>query len=245
MSTTSGFQWHEFRVLTFDCYGTLIDWETGILAVLRTWAAANHVEASDEKLLQAFGAAENGVQAGKPQTLYREVLRDSMARIAAGFGKAVRPEECDALANSVGEWPAFADTPNALRALKSWHKLMIVSNVDKTSFSRTAPKLGLSLDGLVTAEEVGAYKPDRRMFERALSVAGDWGIQPKEALHVAQSLYHDIAPAKALGLRTVWVDRRGGRSGGATPEVEGDVTADLRVRSLGELVEIERSERLA
>ena len=242
---SSGLRWHEFRVLTFDCYGTLIDWEAGILAVLRPWAAANQVEVNDEKLLQAFGAAESGVQAEKPQTLYREVLRESMVRIGIGFGKAARQEECDALANSVGEWPAFADTADSLRALKGWHKLMVVSNVDKASFSRTAPKLGVSLDGLVTAEEVGAYKPDRRMFERALSVAGDWGIQPKEVLHVAQSLYHDIAPAKALGLRTVWVDRRGGRTGGATPEVEGDVTADLRVRSLGELVEIERSERVA
>jgi 2-haloacid dehalogenase len=131
----------------------------------------------------------------------------------------------------------------ALRALKKWHKLMVVSNIDKESFARTAPKLGVALDGFVSAEEVGAYKPDRKMFDRALAVVRDWGIPPQRILHVAQSLYHDMEPAKRLGLRTVWVDRRGGRPGGATPKASGDIAPDLRVTSLGELVELERAER--
>jgi 2-haloacid dehalogenase len=241
----NGLRWNEFRLLTFDCYGTLIDWETGILDVLRPWAATNQVDAGPDELLAAFGAAESAVQRERPQALYRDVLREAMGRVAASFGKMARTEEREALGRSVGDWPVFADTVKALKELKSWHKLMVVSNVDQESFARTAPKLGMTLDGFVSAEEVGAYKPDRRMFDRALAVAGDWGVRPQQILHVAQSLYHDIAPAKALGLRTVWVDRRAGRPGGATPKAQGDATPDLRVTSLGELVELEQSERSA
>jgi 2-haloacid dehalogenase len=241
----SGLHWNEFELLTFDCYGTLVDWEAGILDVLRPWASTNAVGASSEELLAAFGAAESVVQRESPEALYRDVLREAMGRIAASFGKTVRTEEREALARSVGDWPVFADTANALRALKNWHKLMVVSNVDRESFARTAPKLGVALDGFVSAEEVGAYKPDKRMFGRALAVARDWGIPPQRILHVAQSLFHDIEPAKRLGLRTVWVDRRAGNLGGATPKTSGDATPDLRVTSLAELVALERADRRA
>jgi 2-haloacid dehalogenase len=241
----SGLHWNEFELLTFDCYGTLVDWETGILGVLKPWASANAVGASSEELPVAFGAAESVVQRESPQALYRDVLRKAMGRIVASFGKTAHTEEREALASSVGDWPVFADTVEALRALKTWHKLMVVSNVDKESFARTAPKLGVALDGFVSAEEVGAYKPDRRMFDRAMAVARDWGIPPQRILHVAQSVFHDIGPAKTLGLRTVWVDRRGGRPGGATPKPSGDATPDLRVTSLAELVALERADRRA
>jgi 2-haloacid dehalogenase len=241
----SGLLWNAFELLTFDCYGTLVDWEAGILDVLKPWASANAAAASSEELLAAFGTAESAVQRETPQALYRDVLSEAMVRIAASFGKTARTEEGEALGRSVGDWPVFADTVEALRALKKWHKLMVVSNVDRESFARTAPKLGVALDGFVCAEEVGAYKPDRRMFDRALAVARDWGIPPHRVLHVAQSLYHDIDPAKRLGLRTVWVDRRAGRAGGATPKAGGAVEPDLRVTSLGELVELERAERRA
>jgi 2-haloacid dehalogenase len=239
----SGLRWNEFELLTFDCYGTLVDWETGILDVLRPWDSAHHIEANADERLAAFGAAESAVERERPQALYRDVLWEARGRIAASFGKTARTEEREALASSVGDWPLFADTVEALRALKTWHKLMVVSNVDKESFARTAPKLGVTLDGFVSAEEVGAYKPDRRMFDRAIAVARDWGVLPRQILHVAQSLYHDIEPAKRLGLRSVWVDRRGGRPGGATPKASGDVAPDLRVASLGELVALEQAER--
>jgi 2-haloacid dehalogenase len=241
----SGLHWDEFELLTFDCYGTLVDWEAGILDVLEPWASANAVAASSEELLTAFGTAESAVEHEKPQALYRDVLREAMGRIAASFGKTAQTEEREALGRSVGDWPVFADTADALRALKKWHKLMVVSNVDEESFAQTAPKLGVALDGFVSAEEVGAYKPDRRMFDRALTVARDWGIPRQRILHVAQSLFHDIEPAKRLGLRTVWVDRRAGRAGGATPKAGGAVEPDLRVTSLGELVALERAERRA
>ena len=239
----SGLHWNEFDLLTFDCYGTLVDWEAGILDVLKPWASANAVAASPEKLLTAFGNAESAVEHERPQALYRDVLREAMGRIAASFGKTARMEEREALGRSVGDWPVFADTVEALRTLKNWHKLMVVSNVDRESFARTAPKLGVALDGIVSAEEVGAYKPDRRMFDRALAVARDWGIPPQRILHVAQSLFHDIEPAKRLGLHTVWVDRRRGRPGGATPKASGDDVPDLRVTSLGDLVALERGRR--
>jgi 2-haloacid dehalogenase len=239
----SALRWAGFKLLTFDCYGTLIDWEAGILAVLRPWAERSGLRASDDELLAAFGKAESAAEREAPYAVYRDILRGTMSRIATQFGKAARASEQDALALSVGDWPAFADTAESLHALHEWHKLMVVSNVDKASFARTAPKLGVRLDGLVTAEEVGAYKPDERMFRRALEVAAGWGIGPQEILHVAQSLYHDIVPAKRLGLATVWVDRRVGRPGGAAPMAPGHVVPDLRVTSLRELVEVERRER--
>jgi len=240
---SSGLDWKRFRLLTFDCYGTLVNWEAGILQVLKPWATAEHIAASDEELLAAFGEGESAAEHALPKSVYREILRETMKRIAARFSKTASAVQREALANSVGDWPVFADTPDSLKALKNWHKLMVVSNVDKVSFERTAPKLGVVLDGLVTAEEVGAYKPDKKMFERALQRAGELGAQEEEILHVAQSLYHDIVPAKALGWTTVWVDRRAGKPGGASPKPQGDAEPHLRVTSLRELVEIERSER--
>ncbi len=237
--------WAGIRVLTFDCYGTLIDWESGILRVLEPWAATNGVLTRGDELLAAFGMAESSAQAANPKLPYRAILRQAMAGIAKSFGKTVRRNDEEALAASVGDWPAFRDTAVSLQALQTWQKLMVVSNVDEQSFQRTASKLGVVLDGLVTAEEVGAYKPDRRMFEKAMARAAGWGVKKGEIVHVAQSLYHDVEPAKELGLRTVWVDRRGGKSGGATPVAGKNAKPDLRVGSLAELVEIQRAARSA
>jgi 2-haloacid dehalogenase len=240
---SSGLDWKRFRLMTFDCYGTLVDWEAGILNVLKPWAATKQIAATGEELLTAFGESESVAEHTMPRAVYREILRETMKSIALKFNKTASAAEQEALATSVGDWPLFKDTTEGLRVLQLWHKLMVVSNVDKTSFARTAPKLGVMLDGLVTAEEVGVYKPDKRMFERAMQVAAGLGVEKEEILHVAQSLYHDIAPAKALGLSTVWVDRRAGRAGGATPKSQGDVKPHLRVGSLAELAEMERTER--
>jgi 2-haloalkanoic acid dehalogenase type II len=239
----SGMDWKKFKLLTLDCYGTLVDWEAGILRVLKPWAAAARVVTSDENLLAAFGEAESEAEHANPKSLYREILGETMNGIAKHFGKEAALDERNALANSVGDWPVFGDTVESLRTLKNWHKLMVVSNVDKISFARTAPKLGVALEGLVTAEEVGAYKPDTRMFERAFEVAADLGVEKDEVLHVAQSLYHDIVPAKALGWTTVWVDRRAGKGGGASPNPSGDAAPHLKVASLADLVRIQLVER--
>ncbi len=241
----------DFRVLTFDCYGTLVDWEAGILGVLRPWAARAGIAAGaaedDAKLLAAFGAAESEAEHAQPGAAYPEILRATHAGIAWRLGAGEDAAAADALGRSVSDWPVFPDTTEALWRLQRRHKLMIVSNVDRASFARTHAKLGLRMDAIVTAEEVGAYKPDPRMFRRALEVAAQqWGAAPNEVLHVAQSLYHDHVPAKKLGLATVWV-RRVSVAGkfGATRDPGEIVQPDLIVSSLGELAGMEEREAKA
>jgi len=235
----------DFRVLTFDCYGTLIDWETGILSVLRPWAARAGISADDAQLLGAFSEAESAAEHDAPHALYPEILRATHARIAKHFGvnnKTTTPPDADAadlLARSVGDWPSFSDTCEALKRLQQRYKLIVVSNVDRESFARTQKLLGIIFDAVVTAEEVGAYKPDPKMFRRALEVASKFGAAPENILHVAQSLYHDHVPAKSFGLKTVWVQRPSKRGKfGATREPGDNVQPDLVVHSLGELVDI-------
>jgi len=226
----------KFKALTLDCYGTLVDWERGLLAVLRGWAERNQLAAGDEELLGAFAASETRQQQAQPFRTYRQVLRAVQTDIAARFGRPARLEDAEALAHSVGDWPPFLDTTAALRQLQGHYKLVVISNVDHASFVRTQTRLGVAFDAVVTAEDVGAYKPDPRMFLRALEVMALWGIARSEVLHVAQSLFHDHAPAKRLGLATVWVDRRHGRVGwGATPPPTQQVTPDLVVPDLASL----------
>lgn len=234
----------DFEAMTFDCYGTLIDWETGIGDHLAAWAGKRGISVSREDLLTAFAHAEARIEAEQPSALYRDILRAVHRDIAFRLG--VRPDESDAhaFAHSIEDWPVFADTPAALQELKKRYRLLVVSNVDHHSFSRTQPKLGVELDGWVIAEDVGAYKPNIRMFERAFEVLADIGIDRSHTLHVAQSLYHDHVPAKKLGLKTVWVNRRKGHQGwGATRRPQVDVTPDIEVATLSELVALDDSQR--
>ncbi len=225
----------DFSALTFDCYGTLIEWESGLLAALRPWAKRAGVSASDDQLLEAFAAAESAAERETPSALYSDILRDAHSRLCRGFGVAPAPDDADALARSVGDWPAFPDTADALRRLKRRYRLVIVSNVDRASFARTLPRLGVELDGLVTAQDVGSYKPAHGHFLRAFALLSSLGVENRRILHVAQSLYHDHAPAKALGLSTVWIDRRRGRAGGgATPAPPQGVKPDFVFASMAE-----------
>jgi 2-haloacid dehalogenase len=236
----------DFRVLTFDCYGTLIDWESGILAQLRPWAQRSGISADDAALLTAFSVAESDAQTERPGALYPEILRDAHARIAAHFGAKPDPGAAAAFGDSVGDWPAFLDSPGALKQLQEWHKLVIVSNVNRASFEKSQKKLGVEFDAIVTAEEVGAYKPDPRMFRRALEVAAGLGAAPQQVLHVAQSLFHDHVPAKKLGLASVWIRRPSPRGAfGAARDPGEPVTPDWTVSSLAELVKLEAEERSA
>jgi 2-haloacid dehalogenase len=235
-----------FRVLTFDCYGTLIDWEAGILAALRPWASRAGVDADDATLLTAFGEAEAAAEHATPGARYPEILRDTHTRIAAHFGKPSDDAAAEIFGASVGDWPAFADTRAALEKLHRRHKLVVVSNIDRDSFARSQQRIGITFDAVVTAEEVGAYKPDLRMFRRALDVAASLGASPQQVLHVAQSLYHDHVPAKQLQLSTVWVRRPSPRAGfGATRDPGKAVWPDLVVSSLAELAEKMESEEAA
>ncbi|MBX3396303.1 MAG: HAD family hydrolase [Phycisphaerae bacterium] len=225
-----------FRVMTFDCYGTLIDWESGLLGVLRPLFAPSGSSVGDEEILGAFAEGESAAEAEMPTAIYPDVLRFAYRRAAAILGIDADPSGANRLACGVGDWPPFDDTVEALRVLKRRFRLMILSNVDRRSFARTQAGLGIEFDAVVTAEDVGAYKPAIRHFRRAEEIIESWGLKRPQWLHVAQSLYHDHVPAKALGLSTAWIDRRRGRSGwGATKQPSEAVTPDWTFASMREL----------
>jgi 2-haloalkanoic acid dehalogenase type II len=234
-----------FSALTFDCYGTLIDWESGILAALRPWAAAHRVEIGDEELLAAFGRAESRREADDPTAPYPRILAGVLGDLATELGATASPEEAAAFGDSVKDWPAFPDSADALAYLGRHYRLVIVSNVDRGSFRHSNAKLGVTFDAVVTAEDAGAYKPAQNHFQLALARLAGLGVASDQVLHVAQSLYHDHVPAKELGLRTVWVNRRAGRGegGGATPAAPVPVTPDLEVPTMAALADLHRRQQ--
>jgi 2-haloacid dehalogenase len=201
-------------VFTFDCYGTIIDWEAGILAVLQPLLRAHQIELADEQVLELHAELESAAGAG-PYRPYADLLRGVVRALGERLGFAVSPAEVEALVGSVGDWPAFEDSADALNALKRRFKLAIISNIDDDLFAASQRRLGVDFDWIVTAQQVGSYKPSLNNFRVALERIG---APTERVLHVAQSLFHDHVPAKQLGLDTVWVNRRGGKHGfGATP----------------------------
>ena len=229
----------DYTTLAFDCYGTLIDWESGILAALRPWLARHGRQLDDETVLNAFAAAETAAEAATPGKRYPDILADALGAMAARWNLPLDASEAERFGNSVGDWPAFPDSAPALAYLKRHYRLVILSNVDRASFARSNARLGVAFDHVYTAEDIGSYKPALRNFEHMLERLAAEGVRPREVLHVAQSLFHDHVPAKQLGLATVWVNRRAGRAGsGAT--LPAQATPDLEVASLAELVELHR-----
>lgn len=223
--------WSGREAITFDCYGTLVDWESGILATLRPLLAQHGVGVDDESILAAYARAEAAVEEG-PYRRYREVLGEVVGLLGAEFGFVPGAEQRESLARSLPEWPLFPDTVAALERLSRRYRLGILSNVDDDLFARTAARLKVPFTWVVTAEQVGSYKPAIANFETLIERVG----LPVDALvHAAQSLFHDVKPARFLGLATVWVDRRGDRAGGATLPV--DAEPDLRVPSLAALAD--------
>ena len=229
-----------YSTLTFDCYGTLIDWEAGILAALRPILNERHVEASDETLLSLYASLEHRQQAQDSARLYPEILAAVADDLAAHFQCELNDDERQAFAHSVRDWPAFADSQEALQRLQKRFNLIVISNVDWASFRQSEQRLGIDFDHVITAEDTGYWKPDPRMFTEAFGRIHALGAAQPQCLHVAQSLFHDHLPAKNMGLSTVWVDRRGGREGsGATPAVPPEeVMPDLRVETLAELADL-------
>ena len=202
------------QVLTFDCYGTLIDWESGILSALRPILRAHSVEVPDESLLELYAGLESTEESGVYRP-YAEILREVMHGLGRRLGFEPTPTELTALAASVGEWPAFSDTSAALQALKQRFKLGIISNIDDDLFAASNRHLGVTFDWVITARQVRSYKPSTHNFQVAIERIG---LPPDRLVHVAQSLFHDHVPAKSLELDTVWVNRRAGKPGaGATP----------------------------
>ena len=215
MLWASAMDYDRFDAITFDCYGTLIDWETGLLEAF----ARAGLQGAD--LLERYAEQEAALEAG-PYRPYREVVAEAF--VGCGGDPAAAP----AFADAVGDWPPFADSPRELARLKQRFRLGVITNCDDDLFARSAAQLGVEFDWVITAQQVGAYKPDERPFLAAFERIG---LERERILHVAQSLFHDHVPAKRLGLTTVWVDRRQGKDGsGATPAADAApdaVCADL------------------
>ena len=236
-------QLSSFTVLTFDCYGTLIDWETGIYGVLAPWLEAQGVRVGRDELLAAFAAAEAPQQQATPDLRYPELLARVHGAVARRFGVALDPAAAQAFGGSVPDWPAFPDSADALAYLKRHYRLVILSNIDRASFAHSARKLGVEFDAIYTAQAIGSYKPDVRNFEYMLARLAEQGIAREQILHTAESLYHDHIPAKRFGLATCWIHRRAGQAGhGATRPPEVEVSPDFRFATLAEMAAAHRAE---
>jgi 2-haloacid dehalogenase len=221
---------NRFEVLTFDCYGTLIDWEAGILSALRRVLSAHKKNIDDATLLKLYGDFEQGSEQGTFRP-YREVLESVVRQFGDELRFAPTVEEASSLPASLSTWQPWPDTVAALRQLKTRFRLAILSNVDDDLFALTRPKLEVEFDEVITAQQAQAYKPSLKLFELALSRIH---APAHRVLHVGQSIYHDVIPAQALGLATVWVNRPSARPGvGAVKSAE--ATPDLTVSSLAEL----------
>ncbi|MGZ4811195.1 MAG: haloacid dehalogenase type II [Terriglobales bacterium] len=222
----SDFDFSKFSWLTFDCYGTLIDWDAGILSTIRPILAAHGRNLSDTGILELFANIERVEEAGEYRT-YRQILETVIAKMAARLVFSISGEEMRSLPDSLGNWAPFPDTVDALRKLKQRYKLAVISNTDDDLFARTAVHLEVPFDAVITAQQARSYKPSLNNFRLALQRLG---AGREQVLHVAQSLYHDVTPANELGIASVWVNRHqrpgasGGTPGGAKPDlVVGDM----------------------
>ncbi len=236
----------EYRVLSFDCYGTLIDWERGIWAALQPLLAANvRTDLPRSEALAAFARSEAAHEARTPGLAYPEVLARVHHDLARQFDLETSHELDRAFGASIPDWPAFPDSADALRYLQTRYRLVILSNVDRHSFAASARRLGVDFDAVYTAEDIGSYKPDPANFEYLLSrLRADFGLEPGDLLHVAQSLFHDHLPAQRLGLATAWIDRQRlseGGEWGATAPVEERPEPDYVFFSLAELADAVRA----
>jgi 2-haloalkanoic acid dehalogenase type II len=218
----------DYDALSFDCYGTLIDWEAGIAAVLAPWAKEAGLDLSDEELLLAYADSEAQAAKDIPDALYSAVLAEAFRRTGDKLGRPVSEEWAQRLGNSVPDWPAFEDSAEALALLAEDYKLIILSNVHRAGFAGSNKRLGVEFDRIITAEDVKAYKPAPNHFEALDEALEEMGVPRERVLHVAQSLFHDHVPAKRHGLPSVWINRRHDRPGwGATPEPAGEYSYAL------------------
>jgi 2-haloacid dehalogenase len=222
-----------FRVITFDCYGTLVDWETGILGAIRPILLAHGADIADVEILRLYSELEAEAESSRYQT-YRDVLREVVRGYGARLGFRAKDAEQKSLPNSLADWKPFPDTVTALRQLKTKFKLGIISNIDDDLFSVTARHLKIDFDFITTAGQASAYKPSLKIFNLAQKTMG---IQPDHWLHAGQSIYHDVIPAKSLGIGTVWVNRPSPRPGSGAAK-QASAMPDVEVQSLAELAQL-------
>src|SRR2546423_930982 len=217
-----------FECISFDCYGTLVDWESGILSALGPILERHSAVATREQILALYGELEPAEQR-RPYRPYREILKGVVLGFGDKFGFRPALDELESLPKAVGGWQPFPDTVEALRRLKSRYKLAIISNIDDDLFAQTAKLLKIDFDWVITAQQARSYKPSHNNFLQAQKRIA---LPNQKLLHAAESLYHDIAPCNELGIASVWVNRRGGKIG-ATREAK--AKPDLEVRDLAAL----------
>ena len=228
----------DFNTLTFDCYGTLIDWESGMVAGLRPLSDQVKSELSRNQILEAHARHESSQQRYTPAMRYEHLLAIVYKRLAEEWGVHVSTEDCEAYGRSVHDWPAFPDSKEALRQLKDHYKLVILSNVDNNSFAASNAKLGVEFDAIYTAEDVGSYKPSDRNFDYMLEKLAGLGIEKSNILHTAESMFHDHGPANRHGLASCWIYRRHQDEGFGATMNPGDMPHyDFRFTSMAEMAE--------
>ena len=233
----------DFTILTFDCYGTLIDWESGMVEALRPLVARLAAPPSRDAILAAHARHESAQQLATPTMRYRDLLAVVHKRLAEEWGVAAPWEESVAYGRSIGDWPAFPDSVEALAYLKRHFKLAILSNVDDESFAASNRRLGVAFDAIYTAEDIGSYKPSPRNFEYMLGKLAGRGIEPREILHTAESLFHDHGPANQFGLASCWIHRRHAQPGfGATMDPGATPRHDFRFTSMAAMADSHRAE---
>lgn len=228
----------DYNTLTFDCYGTLIDWESGMVAGLRPLTDQVKSELSRNQILEAHARHESSQQRYTPAMRYDRLLAIVYTRLAEEWGVHVSTEDCEAYGRSVHDWPAFPDSKDALRQLKDHFKLVILSNVDNSSFAASNAKLGVEFDAIYTAEDVGSYKPSDRNFDYMLEKLAGLGIEKPNILHTAESMFHDHGPANRHGLASCWIYRRHQDEGFGATMNPGDMPHyDFRFTSMAEMAE--------
>src|SRR5689334_17574304 len=233
----------DFKVLTFDCYGTLIDWESGMIEALKPLTSKVVPPHSRNAILEAHARHESAQQRFTPAKVYRDLLAVVYKRLAEEWGVEATWEDCVASGRSVGGWQAFSDSAAALQYLKRHYKLAILSNVDNASFAPSNRRLQVAFDAIYTAEDIGSYKPDPRNFDYMLEKLAGLGVGKHEILHTAESLFHDHAPANAAGLRSAWIYRRHADEGfGATMTPAKKPTSDFVFNSMADFAAAHRAE---
>ena len=226
----------DFKALTFDCYGTLIDWESGMMQALGGLVGKSRRTLTRDLILEAHARHESAQQRQTPAMRYSDLLSIVYKRLAEEWGVAVRNGECEEYGQSIRHWPAFVDSPGALQYLKKFYKLIILSNVDNRSFSFSNAALSVEFDAIYTAEDIGSYKPDDRNFAYMLDHAGDLGLAKGDILHTAESLFHDHVPARHHGIANCWIYRRHAQQGfGATMDPGQIPKVDFKFNSMAEL----------
>jgi 2-haloacid dehalogenase len=234
---------HDFTTLTFDCYGTLIDWESGMVEALKPLSGQVRKPLGRDAILEAHARHESAQQISTPAMKYSELLAVVYKRLAEEWDVAASWDDCLAYGSSVKDWPAFPDSAASLHYLKQHYRLVILSNVDNASFAHSNNRLEVRFDAVYTAQDIGSYKPSSRNFDYMLDKLAGLGIAKSDILHTAESLFHDHAPANRHGLASCWIYRRHGKQGfGATMNPGAIPQHNFRFNSMADLVAAHRAE---